>query len=82
MKITAYTTRGCYYCDQLKKLFERAGVDATYIQINTEDEKKSFREQYDGAKSYPYVIIDDEHVGGLVETAKLFLEKGLVSAKK
>ena len=82
MKITAYTTRGCYYCDQLKKLFERAGVDATYIQVNTEEEKKSFKEQCDGAKSYPYVISDGEPVGGLVETAKLFLEQGLVSTKK
>jgi glutaredoxin 3 len=33
------------------------------------------------AKTYPYVIIDEEPIGGLVETAKLFIEKGLVSSK-
>jgi len=33
------------------------------------------------AKTYPYVIIDGEPIGGLVETAKLFIEKGLVSSR-
>ena len=31
---------------------------------------------------FPFVVIDGEQIGGLVEVAKLFLEKNLVSVKK
>ena len=31
-------------------------------------------------RAFPVVLIDDEFVGGLVETAKIFLKKGLVTA--
>ena len=41
-----------------------------------------FTAAYTNAKGFPYVILDDEPVGGLVEAAKVFLDKGLVSTKK
>ena len=41
-----------------------------------------FTAQFPDAKGFPYVLIDNEPVGGLVEAAKLFLDKGLVSTKK
>ena len=37
---------------------------------------------YPDAISYPYVIIDGEEIGGLVEAAKYFIKEGLVSARK
>jgi hypothetical protein len=41
-----------------------------------------FREKFPFAGGYPYVVIDGKEIGGLVETAKLFLEKGLVEPPK
>ena len=41
-----------------------------------------FNNLYPGVRSFPYVIIDDNPVGGLVETVKLFVKEGLVSSKK
>ena len=34
------------------------------------------------SRSFPYVIIDGEVIGGLVETAKFLVEKNLVSSNK
>jgi glutaredoxin 3 len=82
MKIVAYTTPGCFYCDQLKKLFDRADVQYETIIVQTDEEREKFRMECPRAAGYPYVLIDDNHVGGLVETAKLFLEKGLVTSNK
>ena len=82
MKIVAYTTPGCFYCDQLKELFRRSNVDYELIVIQTEEERDVFRKQFPRANGYPYVLVDDKHVGGLVETAKLFVEQGLVSSPK
>ena len=82
MKIVAYTTQGCFYCDQLKELFRRAEVEYESISVVTDEEREKFRKDFPRAGGYPYVLIDDKHVGGLVETAKLLLEKGLVSSNK
>ena len=79
MEIKFYSTPGCYYCKKLKELFERAGIE-NYTEISsTSDEMKK---DYPNAKSFPYVIIDGEEIGGLVETAKKFLEEGWVLAPK
>ena len=83
MKIVAYTTAGCFYCDQLKELFKRADVAYTAYRVGSAEFPKSkFAREHPGAKSFPHVVIDDEVVGGLVETAKYLMERGLVRAKK
>jgi len=78
MEIVAYTNPGCSHCTTLKKLFHRAKVEYTEVTIGRDINFQLFKEQFPFAEGYPYVIIDGVHVGGLVETAKLFLEKGLV----
>jgi glutaredoxin len=82
MEIIAYTIPGCFYCDQLKELFKRADVEYQMVVIQSEQEREQFRKDFPRAGGYPYVLADGKHVGGLVETAKLFVEKGLVSSKQ
>jgi len=80
MEIVAYTNPGCSHCTTLKKLFGRAKVNYTEVTIGRDVTFEMFRTQFPLAQGYPYVIIDGNQIGGLVETAKLFLEKGLVDA--
>jgi len=82
MEIVAYTNPGCSHCTTLKKLFKRAAVSYTEVSIGRDITAEDFRLQYPFAIGYPYVTIDGKEIGGLVETAKLFLEKGLVEAPK
>jgi len=82
MEIVAYTTPGCFYCDQLKELFKRADLEYTVTTVNTIEQKNEMKLKYPLANSYPYVIIDGEVIGGLVETARFLVKKGLVSSKK
>ena len=88
MKIVAYTTNNCKYCTTLVQLFERAGVDYKKILVHDRSSEANtittvdFKLKYPEAVGYPYVLIDDVHIGGLVETAKFFLEKGLVTPPK
>ena len=71
------------------QLFERAGVEYTKFTVTRTPSAdpnsiltESFRKMYPDRTGYPFVIIDGKEIGGLVETARFFLEKGLVSAKK
>ena len=82
MDIVAYTSPGCFYCDQLKELFKRADLEYTVHVVSTPEDRESLKKKYPLCGSYPYVIIDGEVVGGLVETARLLVKKGLVSSTK
>jgi len=79
MEIVAYTLSSCSSCSTLKELFERASVTFKEVKlgedITSEDFHLSFPESNGGL---PYVTIDGEKIGGLVEVAKLFVRKGLV----
>ena len=80
--IVAYTSPGCRHCTTLKKLFARAGVEYNNVVVGDDISKLTFMETFPYADGFPYVIINGKPVGGLVETARLFLEKGLVERKK
>ena len=75
MDILIHTTEGCTYCDHMKDLCARAGVE--YRTSNTPQDE--LLEMYPNCQGYPYVIIDGEEIGGLVEAAKFFLKEGLIS---
>ena len=87
MKITAYTTSGCFYCTQLKELFKRANLEYELVECHDVDPMfvenwKRLRSEYPDVRSYPFVVIDGNRIGGIVETAKFLKEKGLVSSRK
>ena len=82
MEITAYTLPGCYHCKTLRELFKRAEANYTEVVVNRDITSKEFAELYPQINMFPFVVIDEEPVGGLVETVKLFVAKGLVSSSK
>jgi glutaredoxin len=82
MEIIAYTSTGCFYCDKLKELFERAQLPYTAVTVRKDITIQEFTKQFPLVDTYPHVIIDGEEIGGLTQTAKFLLDKGLVSPKK
>lgn len=87
MHLKAYTTANCFYCEQLKELLKRVEpkeeeVKVDFIAVGKDISKEYFQYQFPDAIGYPYVVVDDEYIGGLVETAKLLLRKGFVSSNK
>ena len=82
MEILIYTTSGCFYCDQAKKLCERANVDYQTIEVGTDMTREDFAKLYPHVIGSPFVIIDGNEIGNLVDLAKHFLKEGLVSVNK
>jgi glutaredoxin len=82
MDIVMYSIPGCNYCLHAKELFRRAKVDYKHYVVGKDLTKTELLEKYPLAHGYPYIIIDGEPIpGGLTETAKIFLAKGLVKPK-
>lgn len=82
MDITVFKIRGCGNCVKINELMERAQIEYDTIMVEDDITKDEFRTKFPDATGFPYVIIDGEPIGGLVETVKLFVEKGLVSSRK
>lgn len=82
MDIQIYKKPGCGYCVKIDELMTRAGIKAEIIMIGKDITVEEFKTNYPNAKGVPHVVIDGEEIGGLVETVKYFVEKGLVSSKK
>jgi len=82
MNIVIYTTVGCIYCEKIKELMKRADVEYTNILVGKDITREEFKIKYPFAPGFPYTTIDEKEIGGITETVKLFVEKGLVSSKK
>jgi len=82
MQIEIYSVLGCTYCLKAKELMERAKLDYTLHVVGKDITRDSFKERYPQATSYPFIVIDSEPVGGLTDTVKIFVEKGLVSSRR
>ena len=85
MEITIYTNEGCIWCARTKELFERANVEYTEIEwskLSVDGQVRLKQEFGYRLSAFPVVIIDQEYIGGLIDTAKLFLKKGLVTSSK
>lgn len=81
MDIQIYKKPGCGYCVKIDELMARANIQAHVLMIGKDITVEDFRYNYPNATGVPYVIIDGKEIGGLVETVKYFVEKGLVSSK-
>lgn len=82
MNIIAYTLTGCVHCSHLKELFKRADVQYTELVVRKDIVVEEFSKQYPNINSFPFVVIDGEVIGGLVDVVKLFVKQGLVSSSK
>ena len=63
----------------------RASVEYTEVNWSklSVKEQVELKQKYPSQiRAFPVVLIDDEFVGGLIENAKLFLKKGLVTSSK
>ena len=82
MKIEAYTTSDCSYCDHLKELLLRANLKdiTTFIKVGRDITREEFIEKFPDANGYPYVIIDGEHLPGLVPAARYLVQHNLIKS--
>ena len=82
MEIIIYSQQGCSNCEHMKELCNRANVSYKEVLVDVDIPKHVFTKEFPQATGFPFVIIDDKRIGGLVEAAKYFIQEGLVSAKR
>lgn len=81
MKVEFYSIPGCTYCKKLKLLLQRAKLDYIETIVGKDLSREDYIAMYPNKQSFPFVIIDGEEIGGVVDTAKFLFERGLVSKR-
>ncbi len=81
MNIEIYTTTGCVWCDRAVKLMKMANItEYKKYTLGLDITREEIKEKFPDVSGYPIIIIDDVSYD-IIGTAKLLVEKGLVSSK-
>jgi len=77
--VTLYTTDTCPYCRSAKALLASKGIATDEINIQTQPGKLQEMLSRSGRRSVPQIFVEDTHIGGFDDLAKLDRQGGLMS---
>ena len=66
-QITVYTTVPCGFCNQVKALLQKRGLDYVEINLSKDPAGRSELARRTGMMTFPQVLIGDHLVGGFAE---------------
>lgn len=64
VEITVYSKSNCTLCDAAKSLLKSKALVFTEHNLDDEDERKAFGEKNPSVRQMPYILINDQPVGG------------------
>lgn len=62
--VVIYTRPNCYFCDATKNYLQQKGIDYTSVMIGEDISREDFLEKYPQARTAPWIVIDEEAIGG------------------
>ena len=63
-RVIVYTTDNCPYCDQAKSLLRSKDERFHEMKIGVDLTREEFVSIFPNVKTVPFIIIDEENVGG------------------
>jgi len=69
--IKVYTTNYCPYCSAAKNLLKSKGVSFEEINVEGDDEKRTWLRSVTGQRTVPQIFINDKPIGGFTEMKSL-----------
>ncbi len=73
-RVTIYTTRICLYCARARRLLKRKGVDFDEIPVDRDPVQMQAMIERSRRHTLPQIFIDDLHIGGYDDMARLDAE--------
>ena len=64
-KVEIYTREFCPYCTRALQLLENKGVKYMHVDAGMDPDKKAeMIQRSNGARTFPQIFINDQHIGG------------------
>ena len=64
MKVEIFGKPDCIHCEKAKFLCKQKEIEFTYQELGKDFEMGFILEKFPGAKTFPQITVDGEHVGG------------------
>jgi glutaredoxin len=78
MKFTIYSKPGCPYCDKIKAVMYTYNFDHVVYTLSEDFTSQQFIDEFGPGTTFPQVIMNDQKLGGCVDTVKYLKENGHV----
>jgi|TARA_B100000900_G_scaffold369044_1_gene346629 glutaredoxin len=78
MKFVIYSKAGCPYCVKVKEVLRRINVEHSVKTLGQDYSREDFYLTFGEGSTFPQILVDDNKIGGCVETIKFLREQKLL----
>lgn len=78
-RVTVYTTRVCWYCDQAKRLLTQRAIPYQEIDVSEDADARTWLVRTTGQRTVPQIFIGEQPIGGYTDLAALDRNGGLAT---
>jgi glutaredoxin len=77
-KFYVYSKDGCGFCDKLTNFMESKGVNFEKFNLHSDFTSEEFLYKFGRSSTFPQVVMDNMHLGGMKDTVRFLLENQMV----
>ena len=78
MNFIIYSKTNCPYCTKVKSVLELSEQRHVVYVLDRDFTREEFYEKFGVGSTFPQVVLNNEHIGGCMETVKYLRENKLV----
>jgi glutaredoxin len=78
MTFTIYSKDNCPYCEKVKQVLSLINSNYRIYTLGEDFTKDQFYSEFGEGSTFPQVIVNEEHIGGCIDTIKYLKENNLV----
>jgi len=77
-KFYVYSKDGCGFCEKLTNFMESKGVNYEKFDLGTDFSPEEFLYKFGRQSTFPQVIVENKHIGGMKDTVRFLLDNKMV----
>ena len=77
-KFYVYSKTGCGFCDRLTEFMKTKGISYEKFNLGTDFTTEEFLNQFGKQSTFPQVIVENKHIGGMKDTVRFLMENKFV----
>ena len=77
-KFYVYSKNGCGFCDKLTTFLEQKGFNYEKFNLGSDFTSEEFIHKFGRESTFPQVVMDNKHLGGLKNTVGFLLKNQMV----
>ena len=77
-KFYVYSKNGCGFCDRLTEFMKTKGISYEKFNLGTDFTTEEFLNQFGKQSTFPQVIVENKHIGGMKDTVRFLMENKFV----